>query len=126
MAIGTPINASIPVVGTTVHALDKMKAGVYAKTLTVSSEDAPLTLTLRPSSLDNFNFKQLGLTVKYNPSINDSPNDAMSGSFTLSLNVSARVGAVLTRAAILNHIRYALSTALKTDLLEALYDGGLE
>lgn len=125
MAIGTPINESLPTTGTTVHALVKAKAGVYLKTLTVSSEDAPIVLTLRASNPGS-NFKSFGMTHKYNPSINDSPNDAKSGQITLSINVNASVGAVLTRAEVLNHIRYGLAAALKTDLLETLFDGGLE
>lgn len=125
MAIGTPINVSLPTVGTTVHALAKALAGKYSKTVTVSSEDAQIVLTLRAAPMTS-RFKSLGATYKYDPSINDSPNDARSGSVTVSVNVNASVGAVLTRAEILNHIRYALSAALKTDLLETLYDGSLE
>jgi hypothetical protein len=126
MSIGSTINTSLPAVGTTVNALAKAKQGVFSIPLTVSSEIAPVVLTLRASNLGNFNFKAIGLTYKYNPSINDSPNDAGSGNVTCSINVNARVGAVMTKAEILNHIRYALSSALKTDLLEALYDGILE
>lgn len=126
MAIGSNVETSIPVVGTLVNDLLKLKAGLFAKTLTVSSEDAPVVLTLRASSVENFNFKQFGLSYKYNPSINDSQADARSGSITCAINVNAQVGAVLTKAVICNHIRYALSAALESGLIEALYDGSLE
>jgi polyisoprenoid-binding protein YceI len=125
MAIGSSINVSLPTVGTTVHTLAKANVGKFSKTVTVSSEDAQIVLTLRAASMTS-RFKSLGATYKYDPSINDSPNDARSGSVTVSVNVNASVGAVLTRAEVLNHIRYALSGALKTDLLEALFDGSLE
>jgi hypothetical protein len=125
MSIGASINVSLPSVGTTVHTLDKAREAKFQKTLTVSSEDAPIVLTLRAATAETRN-KALGLTYRYNPQINDSGSDANSGQITCSINVSATVGAVLTRAEILNHIRYALSAALKTDLLEALVDGILE
>jgi hypothetical protein len=125
MAIGSSINVSLPSVGTTVHTLDKAMVAKFQKTLTVSSEDAPIVLTLRAAAAES-RTKGLGLTYKYNPSINDSGSDANSGSVTVTMNVNASIGAVLTRAEVLNHIRYALSAALKTDLLEALIDGILE
>lgn len=124
MSIGSTINVSVPTVGTTVHTLDQTKLGQYHKSLTVSSEIADVVLNLRPSQLGSNN-KGLGLSYSYNPSINDSPNDAASGRVAVQINCTARVGAVLTRAEILNHIRYALSAALKTSLLEDLYDGSI-
>lgn len=124
MSIGSTVNVSIPVVGTTVHTLDQTKLGQYAKPITVSTEIAPIVLNLRASPVGTNN-KALGLSYSYNPGINDSPNDAVSGRISLQINVTARVGALLTRAEILNHIRYALAGALKTDLLEALYDGSI-
>jgi hypothetical protein len=94
----------------------------YLKTLTVSSEDAPIVLTLRAAAPGS-NYKSFGTTYKYDPSINDSNNDARSGSVTVTINVNAAVGAVLTKAEIANHVRYALSAALKASLIEDLYDG---
>lgn len=125
MAIGSSINVSLPSVGTTVHTLAKAILSRFTKTLTVSSEEAPIDLRLRAAAIGQ-RTKAFGLTYKYDPSINDSGSDAGSGAVTCSINVNARPGAVLTKAEIANHIRYALSAALKANLIEDLYDGVLE
>lgn len=125
MAIGSTINESIATAGTTVHALAKAKEALFTKTLTVNSETAPIVVTLRPADPASIH-KSFGMTHKYNPSINDSPNDARSGQVTITINVTAQVGAVLTRAEILNHLRYALSAANLTGLPEELIDGSVQ
>lgn len=125
MPIGSTLNESIATSGTTTHALSKARDGMYTKTLTVNSEPAPIVVTLRPADPASIH-RSFGMTHKYNPSINDSPNDARSGQVTITINVTAQLGAVLTSTEVLNHLRYALSAANLAGVPEALIDGSLQ
>lgn len=125
MAIGTSIVDSVPAVGTTVHTLDKFQAGIYCAEIETGDVDTLIRLELRPSSIGSTT-RKIGSSWKFNPASTDAPGSQTKGRVTITLNVDAALGTVVTRAALLNHIRWHMGALLKATLLEALVDGSLE
>ena len=125
MAIGATINLSIPVTGTTVDSLTKSREGIYVGGYTLSSVDWPNMFVVRPATVLSTR-KRFGATYKINPSLNDDPGTASKGSVSVSINIDAVVGSVITSAELANQVRYALSAFLSSTLVETLRDGSVQ
>jgi len=124
MAIGNTVVVSVPTVGATVHTLAKAKDGEYLVDVTDGTNIAPVSLHLRPSKRTS-TFRSLSAVYRYNPSINDVPASAPCGRISVSINVNGQLGSIIERTDMLNHVKYALSSVLQANLLEALVDGTL-
>ena len=124
MSIGSTVNYSIPVVGSTVDTLAKAKESLFTDTITVSGTAVPLTLQLRAASLAGIQ-RRFGAVWKYNPAMLDSAGAVTHGRITVSINVDATLGSEITDTALANQVRYALSTFLASTLIESLRDGSL-
>jgi hypothetical protein len=122
MSVGNTINYSVPVVGTTVETFDRSNGNAFYVAYTQAGGSYPATLNLRPASALSVT-KKFGVSVKLKPSEQDDPGVITKGSATISFNVDAIQGSVLTKAEICELARYALSCVLHTSLLEDLYDG---
>ncbi len=126
MSIGSSINVSIPVVGTTVETLAKARETLFTGAMTIGGTDYPMTLALRPTGNPLLNRRRLGLTFKVNPAETVAPDTSDKGSLSVSLNIDASIGSVITAAELAKQIRYALSAALASTLLENLIDGSTQ
>lgn len=125
MAIGSTITYSVPAVGTTVGTLAKAAPGEYYLAQETGDVDVPIQVKLRraqPSSTK----RRLGATWRFRPNVLDVGSAISKGSIAVAINVDAELGSTMTRAEVLNHIRYAMSVLLKTDCLETLIDGSVE
>lgn len=125
MAIGTTIDYSIPVVGTTVAAFDKSKEGLFVEQISVSGANVPMRLELRASPLGSLR-RSFGSSLKFTPQVLDVPQVATKGRITVSLNVDAYLGSAVDDTNTLVYTRWFLSMLLKSTLLEALRDGSLQ
>ena len=125
MAIGSSVVDSIPTVGSTVHTLDKLQDGLYAVALETGDVDTPLRLELRPAGLGGMN-RRVVATWRFNPAMTDAVGALTKGRVTISFVVDATLGSEITRANLLNHMRWFMGALLKATLLEALVDGSLE
>ena len=126
MAVGSSINVSIPVIGTTVETAAKAREGYFVGAMTISGTDYPFTISLRPAGNALLNRRRLGVTFKVNPSETDAPSTSAKGSCTASLNVDASIGTIMTAPELAKQIRYALSAILASTLLENLIDGSTQ
>jgi hypothetical protein len=124
MAIGSTVVDSIPVVGTTVHTFDKLKDLRYVEYVTVGSNQVPVTLTFRTSSVGSRE-RIFGATLKFDPGLYDAADAVPSGRITVSLNVAASEGDDMTPAAIANYVRYFMGALLQASLVETLRDGAV-
>jgi hypothetical protein len=125
MAIGSTVVTNVPVTGTTVLTLDKLKDGLYVDQVSVGGVDVPLRLELRTSSLGNLG-RRFGAAYKFNPQILDVPTATSKGRITVTLNVDSYVGSEMLPGDITDHVRWCLGALLQTGLLEALRDGSLQ
>lgn len=125
MSIGSTINYSLPAVGTTVGTLSKAASGEYLLTQETGDVDVPIQVKLRRASV-NSTKRRCGVTWRFRPNVLDVGSAITKGSIAVAINVDADLGSTMTRAEVLNHIRYAMSVALKTDCLETLLDGSVE
>jgi len=123
MAIGSTINVSIPVVGTTVETFDKVRDGLYSNAMTIASTDYPATIAIRPTGNILDPRKRTGLTYKVSPSKNDEPIASAKGSLSVSINIDATTGTVITTAELAKQVRFALSAMLASTLVETLVAG---
>jgi len=126
MAIGTTIATSIPTVGTTTYSYTLLSYGRQYKAagITLGTGTADAILTLRPAgSLGKS--KRLGFTAKVTPSDYDDPGTLTKGSCTISVNIDATEGSVVTKAAIAAFARQTLSVGLKASLIEDLLAGSV-
>lgn len=124
MAVGANIPASTPAVGTTTYTYTLLSYGRQFKAtgITLGAGTADAILTLRPAgSLGKS--KRLGYTAKVSPSDYDDPGTLTKGSCTISVNIDATEGSVVTKAAIANFVRQTLSVGLKASLIEDLLAG---
>jgi len=126
MAIGSSVNVSIPVVGTTVETLSRAREALFNGAMTIGGTDYPMTLALRPVGNPLLNRRRLGLTFKVNPAETNAPTTSDKGSVSVSLNIDASIGSVINAAELAKQIRYALSAALASTLLENLIDGSVQ
>jgi len=126
MAIGSSINTSIPTIGTTVDTLTKSRQGFYQGKTTITSVDFPTALSLRPAGSAMFNRRRFGATYQVKPADTVSPVTSDKGSLTVSVNIDATVGSVITNAELAKQVRYALSALLASTLVEQLSTGSLE
>jgi len=124
MAIGATINYSIPVVGSTVDTLNKVKESLWTDSISVGGVDVPVTLQLRAASLASFN-RRYSAVWKFNPSVLDAAGASTKGRITISVNVDSTLGTEITASAHANQVRWALSTLLAATLIESLRDGSL-
>ncbi len=122
LTIGSTINTSIPTVGTTVDTLNRVDTRVFMGTYTGVSGGYPVKLDLRTASVLG-NTKNFGLTMRVTPSQNDDPGSLSKGNATCAINVSGVVGSVITPGELAEFVRYALSVALKSNLIEDLMSG---
>ncbi len=122
MAIGNSINYSIPVVGTTVGDFSRSNNSTFLEAYTAASGSYPATLTIRPASSIS-TLKRFGVSVKVRPSDQDDPGSFTKGGCTMSVNIDATPGSIMTKAEIAEFVRHSLSLLLKADLIEDLYDG---
>ena len=122
MAIGNSVNYSIPVVGTTVGAFDRIDTKTFYEDYTAATGSFPASMVIRPAqSLSTT--KRLGVTFKVRPSDFDNPGTVTQGSASVSINIDAVPGSIMTKAEIAEFTRYALSAMLSSTLIESLYDG---
>jgi hypothetical protein len=124
MSIGSTITYSIPVVGTTVDTLARAKESLFTDPIAVGGVDVPVTLQLRAASLAGIQ-RRFGAVWKFNPAMLDSASAVTNGRITVSVNIDATRGVVITDTVLANHVRYALSTLLASTLIEGLRDGSL-
>ncbi len=123
MTIGNTINYSIPAVGTTVDSFARSSTNSFLDaTYTAATGSFPATLTIRQAK-QIATKKTYGLTCRIKPSDVDDPGTVTKGDCTVSLNIVATPGSIMTKAEISEFIRYTLSAALHANLLEDLYDG---
>lgn len=127
MAIGSSINYSVAAVGTTISSLAKAKDGMYTKSVAQGGTlpDVPIVLRLRPSGVTTQR-RIFGVTWSYNPGMNDLQVTSPTGRVTVSLNIDAVIGSTISTTSLIDQIKYALSTALASTLLENLRDGSLQ
>lgn len=123
MAIGSSINVSVPTVGTTVESLAKARDAFFTGNMTISSNDYPFTLSLRPAGTPTSNRRRFGATYKVSPADSDAPAVSSKGSCTVSVNIDANIGTVITAAELENQVLYALSAMLSTDVIGNLLAG---
>jgi len=122
MSVGNTINYSIPVVGSTVGDFARSNGNQFTESYTSAGGSYPATLSLRPAG-PLARSKKFGLSVKLRPSEQDDPGTVTKGSATISVNIDAVQGSVMTKTEIVELARYCLSTALHSNLLEDLHDG---
>ncbi len=122
MSVGNSINYSIPVVGTTVGTYDRGTGNVFVEDYTSAGGSYPSTLSIRPAKPISTR-KSFGISTKVRPADVDDPGTVTKGSASVSINIEAVPGTVMTRLEITEFIRYTLSIALKSSFLEDLYDG---
>ncbi len=122
MAVGNTINYSIPVVGTTVGSVLRANGNSFVGTYAGFTGSYPVTLTLRPAS-SLLSTKRYGLSFVVKPSVNDDPGIVSKGRASVSLNIDASIGSVVTAAELAEFVRYALSQGLHSNLLEDLANG---
>ncbi len=122
MSIGNTVNYSIPVVGTTVGDFSRSNNTNFLESYTAAGGSYAATLTIRPSAPISTQ-KRFGVSAKVRPSDVDDPGTFTKGGCTVSINIDAVPGSVMTKAEICEFARYSLSTALHSNLLEDLYDG---
>jgi hypothetical protein len=124
MSIGTTIVYSTPVVGTTSGTLSLANTGVYQEVQETGDVDVPIRLTLRAS--DGVGTRRsFGATWKFDPSSTDAPGSQSKGGLTVSLNVNARLGSVMTSSETCEEIRQFMAAMLKSGLLEDLLAGSV-
>ena len=126
MAIGSSVNLSIPVIGTTVKTLSRSTERLFGGAMTISGSDYPMQLQLRPAGSPIYNRRRFGLTFRVNPAETNAPVTSDKGSLSVSLNIDASIGTVITEAELTKQIRYALSAALASTLLENLVIGSVQ
>lgn len=124
MTIGSTINFSIPVVGTTVDTLNKFRESLFSVPIDVGGVDVPIVVQLRAANIQGFQ-KRFGATWKYNPGVLDASSAVTKGRISVSVNVDATLGSEIDHDELVLHVRYALSTLLASSLLEDLRDGSL-
>ncbi len=122
MAVGNTINYSIPVVGTTVGDFSRSDSRSFLETYTAAGGSYPAVLSIRPAK-PIATVKSFGITTRVRPSDVDDPGTVTKGNATMSININATPGSVMTKAEIAEFIRYSLSTLLHSNLIEDLYDG---
>lgn len=125
MTIGSSINYSVPTTGTTVGTMQKVLEGIFSDGITIGSTDYPAMLSLRPAQVISKR-KRFGATYRVSPSTLDDPGSLTKGSLSVSVNIDATVGSVLTEAEIVTQVKYALSTLLAANIISDLSLGGLE
>ncbi len=122
MPVGNTINYSVPVVGTTVGSFDRANNNVFREDYTSAGGSYPTTFTLRAAGPIS-TLKRFGASAKVRPADFDDPGTLTKGGCTVSINIDASPGAVMTRAEITEFVRYSLSMMLHANLIEDLYDG---
>lgn len=123
MAIGTTINDSVPVVGTTVHTYNRANGNTFTVTYAISGGGSYLSqLSLRPAGPTSKQ-KRFGATLKMRPSEYDDPGTLTNGAVSVTLNIDATIGSELTETAVALYVRHAISTWLKATLIEDLMAG---
>jgi hypothetical protein len=122
MTVGSTINYSVPVVGTTVETFDRSTANAFRVDYTQAGGTYPAVLTIRPAG-EPSTLKRFGVTGKVRPADFDDPGSLTKGGCTVNINIDAVPGSVMTRAEIIEFTRYIFSTALHANLIENLYDG---
>lgn len=125
MSIGATVNISIPVTGTTVDSLAKTRDGLYVGDFSLGGNLYPNMLVYRTANVLT-NRKRFGATYKISPSMNDDPGSISKGTVSVSINIDAVVGSVITSAELANQVRYALSAFLASTVVETLRDGSLQ
>lgn len=122
MAAGASVVYSVPTVGSTVGTLTQIKAGEYTVDVETGDVDTPIRLSLRPAVMGSTT-RRLMASWKFNPSTTDAPGSQTKGRTTISFMVDANLGSVVTRADLLNEMRWFMGALLKSTLLEGLVDG---
>ncbi len=122
MAIGNTINYSVPVVGTTVGDFSRSNNSSFLDAYTAAGGSYPAVLNIRPAAAISTT-KRFGVSFKVKPSDVDDPGTVTKGGCTVSINIDATPGSVMTKAEVAEFVRYALSLALHANLIEDLYDG---
>lgn len=126
MSIGTPVNLSVPTVGTTVHALDKVKDGVYRKFVAdAEGNNVAIELNLRPAAVDS-PLKTISIVLKYAPSTYDGQFSTTQGRVSLSFQANALVGSVMSQASVLDFIKYFGSLLAHASLPSDLLSGAIQ
>ncbi len=121
MAVGSTINFSIPVVGTTVSAFTRVAGNIFTAAMTLTSSWTA-SLVIRAAGVQTTNAR-FGLVMRIKPSDNDDPGTLTKGNVTVSINIDAQKGTEITSANLAKAVRYALSTALHSNLIEDLSNG---
>ncbi len=122
MAIGNTIDYSVPTVGTKVGDFSRSNQSSFLEAYTAATGSYPAVLVIRPAAAIS-TLKRFGISAKVRPSDSDDPGTVTKGGCTVSINIDATPGAVMTKAEIAEFTRYALSCMLHSNLIEDLYDG---
>lgn len=122
MTIGTSIDYSTPVVGTTTGTLSLADTGVFQHVQETGDVDVPIRLVLRASEGTGPR-RTFGATWRFDPSSTDAPGSQTKGSVSVTLNVTTRLGTVITASECTEEIRQFFAAMLKTGLLEDLLAG---
>ncbi len=122
MTIGNTINYSVPTVGTTVGDYSRSNNSMFLDSYTAAGGSYPSYLSIRPAGAISTS-KRFGFSIKVKPSDADDPGTFTKGGCTVSFNIDAVPGSVMTKAEICEFARYLASIALHSNLLEDLYDG---
>ncbi len=122
MAIGNSIDFSIPTTGTKVGDFSRSNNSTFIEAYTAAGGSYPATLNIRPAQAIS-TLKRFGASVKVRPSDQDDPGTLTKGGCSVSINIDATPGTVMTKAEIAELVRYSLSIMLHANLIEDLYDG---
>lgn len=125
MSIGSSVTVSVPTVGTTVYTLDKAYDGQYQDITSITNSNGdviPITLTLQKSSIAG-NRRTFGLVLRHKPAMYDSVLGAAQGAITVSVNVSAAVGAGFDASNVQDFVQYMASVIAQSGIINALRDG---
>lgn len=126
MSIGTPINLSLPTVGTTAKALVKERDGLY-RLSEADSEGNPvfIELTLRAVAVDS-PVKVINITLRKNPSTYDNQYDHIQGRVSLSFQANCVIGEAVSQTTVSDYCRYLGSVLAQSSIIDALLLGSLQ
>jgi len=126
MALGSTINYSVPAVGTTVNAIEKLFDGAYADGnyfTDTNGVDVPLTTKYTPVALGGSS-KSFAIKVAFNPAIHNQALAGDQGKCTVTINCAFREGIAIDSAEAQAITSYAMSLLIPH--MTTLCSGSLE
>lgn len=125
MALGSTIDYSVPVVGTTVNSVTLVKSGEFSDGdyfTDTNGNDVPFTVRFRPGSTGSSG-GGFGLTGTFNPSVYNQALGADQGKVTVTINCNYRNGVSVDKDVVEEIVHYAFSCLLKATAIRGLIDG---